>query len=331
MVDAVTLRMTTTTGKDSPVGGRLMSVLERVVNGNAVERDSDCPGSRLARPQWTVSAPTQCQPRLRRAEDVELQRLLPDHGQVQRAQVPRADRRVERGGAGDFAVGDPVFGVCERGQEGTYAEKIAMDQAVRRTMIRAGGRATSTRRIGGAQRARGPRGHAAHARRGGRPLPRGGGLVPAAGGGQLSVQQPAAGACGSSHAGTAAGGGAGCTGAPVCRGGAAAGFAAAGSGVHGSAAGIGAALAMTCDLLIMGEKAKISVIFTNLGLIPDGGATWLLQQALGYRRTLQIIAEGGHISSQECFLNGLANKVVRESELLTETQKNLLFLKDQLL
>jgi len=31
-------------------------------------------------------------------------------------------------GAGDFAVGDPVFGICERGQEGTYAEKIAMDQ-----------------------------------------------------------------------------------------------------------------------------------------------------------------------------------------------------------
>ncbi len=33
-------------------------------------------------------------------------------------------------GAGNFAVGDPVFGVCERGQEGTYAEKIAMDQAL---------------------------------------------------------------------------------------------------------------------------------------------------------------------------------------------------------
>lgn len=31
-------------------------------------------------------------------------------------------------GANDFAVGDAVFGICERGQEGTYAEKIAMDQ-----------------------------------------------------------------------------------------------------------------------------------------------------------------------------------------------------------
>ncbi len=33
-------------------------------------------------------------------------------------------------GATDFAVGDPVFGVCQAGQEGTYAEKIAMDQAL---------------------------------------------------------------------------------------------------------------------------------------------------------------------------------------------------------
>lgn len=31
-------------------------------------------------------------------------------------------------GADDFAIGDAVFGICERGQEGTYAEKIAMDQ-----------------------------------------------------------------------------------------------------------------------------------------------------------------------------------------------------------
>ncbi len=30
--------------------------------------------------------------------------------------------------AADFKVGDEVFGVCENGQEGTYAEKIAMDQ-----------------------------------------------------------------------------------------------------------------------------------------------------------------------------------------------------------
>ncbi|MBO6784622.1 MAG: NADP-dependent oxidoreductase [Alphaproteobacteria bacterium] len=33
-------------------------------------------------------------------------------------------------GVDDFAVGDPVFGVCAQGQEGTYAEKIAMDASI---------------------------------------------------------------------------------------------------------------------------------------------------------------------------------------------------------
>jgi NADPH:quinone reductase-like Zn-dependent oxidoreductase len=33
-------------------------------------------------------------------------------------------------GVGDFKIGDPVFGVCESGQEGAYAEKIAVKAAI---------------------------------------------------------------------------------------------------------------------------------------------------------------------------------------------------------
>ena len=33
-------------------------------------------------------------------------------------------------GVTDFSIGDPVFGVCAFGQEGTYAEKIAVDAAI---------------------------------------------------------------------------------------------------------------------------------------------------------------------------------------------------------
>jgi len=33
-------------------------------------------------------------------------------------------------GVTDFKIGDPVFGVCSFGQEGTYAEKIAVDAAI---------------------------------------------------------------------------------------------------------------------------------------------------------------------------------------------------------
>ena len=85
--------------------------------------------------------------------------------------------------------------------------------------------------------------------------------------------------------------------------------------VHGSAAGIGAALAMACDLMIMSETSKISLIFSNIGLVPDGGATWFLQHAMGYRKALQLIVEGGHIKSEECLKYGLANKVVPDHDL----------------
>ena len=37
--------------------------------------------------------------------------------------------------------------------------------------------------------------------------------------------------------------------------------------VHGSAAGIGAALALACDFLVMSEKSRLSLIFSNIGLI----------------------------------------------------------------
>ena len=96
--------------------------------------------------------------------------------------------------------------------------------------------------------------------------------------------------------------------------------------VHGSAAGIGAALAMVCDMLIMGESAKLSMIFTNIGLVPDGGATWLLIHALGYRRALQLVVEGGQISANKCLEFGLANRVVGDDNLKIESMdwaKNL--------
>ena len=89
--------------------------------------------------------------------------------------------------------------------------------------------------------------------------------------------------------------------------------------VHGSAAGIGASLAMVCDILIMGESAKLSMIFTNIGLVPDGGATWLLIHALGYRRALQTVVEGGQISAKKCLEFGLANRVVGDNNLKIES------------
>ena len=91
--------------------------------------------------------------------------------------------------------------------------------------------------------------------------------------------------------------------------------------VHGSAAGISSALAMVCDFMIMGKDAKISLIFSNIGLVPDGGATWLLERAMGYKKALEVIVEGKHISAEECLKFGLANKIVDEKDLDHEAKK----------
>ena len=45
--------------------------------------------------------------------------------------------------------------------------------------------------------------------------------------------------------------------------------------VHGSAAGIGAAYAMNCDLVTMADDANVYMAFAAIALIPDGGTLQL--------------------------------------------------------
>lgn len=89
--------------------------------------------------------------------------------------------------------------------------------------------------------------------------------------------------------------------------------------VHGAAAGIGAALAMVCDLMVMSEDAYIYMAFAAIGLIPDGGNTQLLVRQLGYKRALAAILEGQKLPASECLAAGIANKVVPGETLEAET------------
>lgn len=89
------------------------------------------------------------------------------------------------------------------------------------------------------------------------------------------------------------------------------------SQVHGSAAGIGAALAMNCDLMTMSDDATIYMAFAAIGLIPDGGNTWLLHRGLGYKRAMQAILEGRKIPADEAVSLGLANSA-HDPETLAE-------------
>ena len=91
--------------------------------------------------------------------------------------------------------------------------------------------------------------------------------------------------------------------------------------INGAAAGIGAALAMACDLRIMAKDAYIMSVFSNIALVPDGGLSFFLTRAIGYARALEYAIEAKKISSADCLTLGIANKVVDLDELSSETKK----------
>ena len=91
--------------------------------------------------------------------------------------------------------------------------------------------------------------------------------------------------------------------------------------INGAAAGIGAALAMACDLRIMAKDAYIMSVFSNIALVPDGGLSFLLTRAIGYSRAFEYAIEAKKIQSDECLALGIANKVVELDDLVSETKK----------
>ncbi|MDA7786134.1 enoyl-CoA hydratase/isomerase family protein [Gammaproteobacteria bacterium] len=85
--------------------------------------------------------------------------------------------------------------------------------------------------------------------------------------------------------------------------------------INGPAAGIGAALALACDLRVMSQNAYIMSVFSNIALVPDGGLSWTLPKFMGYGKAYEYAIEAKKIFSDECLQFGIANKVVLADEL----------------
>ena len=89
--------------------------------------------------------------------------------------------------------------------------------------------------------------------------------------------------------------------------------------INGPAAGIGAAIAMACDLRIMSEDAYILSVFSNIAIVPDGGLSWLLTRYMGYTKAFEYAIEAKKITADECINFGIANKKVLLNDLESET------------
>jgi 2-(1,2-epoxy-1,2-dihydrophenyl)acetyl-CoA isomerase len=85
--------------------------------------------------------------------------------------------------------------------------------------------------------------------------------------------------------------------------------------LNGVAAGIGASIALACDLRFATEDAALVEAFVRIGLTPDGGATWLLPRYVGTARALEMMYTGEPLRAADAERLGVYNRVVPAAEL----------------
>ena len=86
--------------------------------------------------------------------------------------------------------------------------------------------------------------------------------------------------------------------------------------VNGPAVAGGFELALACDFLIASERAWFADTHAKVGVLPGGGLTVHLAQAVGVRRARQLSLTGEFVDAARALQDGLANEVVPHEELL---------------
>jgi 2-(1,2-epoxy-1,2-dihydrophenyl)acetyl-CoA isomerase len=90
--------------------------------------------------------------------------------------------------------------------------------------------------------------------------------------------------------------------------------------VDGYAVGAGTNLALCCDLVVASDRAKFGELFNKIGLVPDGGGTWLLPRLVGMARAKELVFTGDVFDAAEAARLGLVNRVVPVAELPAATR-----------
>ena len=86
--------------------------------------------------------------------------------------------------------------------------------------------------------------------------------------------------------------------------------------VNGPAVAGGFELALACDFLIASDRAYFADTHAKVGVLPGGGLTVHLAQAVGVRRARQLSLTGEFIDAQRALRDGLVNEVVLHEHLL---------------
>lgn len=82
------------------------------------------------------------------------------------------------------------------------------------------------------------------------------------------------------------------------------------SAVNGVAAGAGFAMAMAGDFVAAAASARFTLAYQNIGLSPDGGATFFLARAVGTHRAMELTLTGRTLAADEAAAWGLVQRIL---------------------
>ena len=82
--------------------------------------------------------------------------------------------------------------------------------------------------------------------------------------------------------------------------------------INGLAAGVGATIALSCDLQVARSTAYLLLAFANIGLMPDGGATAIVPAMIGRARASRMALLGERVPAQQALDWGLITHVAQD-------------------
>ena len=86
--------------------------------------------------------------------------------------------------------------------------------------------------------------------------------------------------------------------------------------VNGPAVGLGTTLLLHCDLVYAGDNARFSMPFTQLGLVPEFGSSYLLPAIAGHQRAAELLLLGEAFGPEQALAAGFVTRIVPAAHTL---------------
>ena len=91
--------------------------------------------------------------------------------------------------------------------------------------------------------------------------------------------------------------------------------------VNGVAAGAGANIALSCDIVFAASSSSFIQAFSKIGLIPDSGGTYFLPRLIGFQRASALMMLGDKVKAEDALKMGMIYQVCADDQLMAVAVK----------